>query len=71
MILAFASLGADVVIASRKLSDCEKTANEVRALGRRALAVACHVAKWDDCQHLFDATMKEYGRCDVFVNKWV
>ena len=32
---------ADVIVASRKLENCEKVADEVRALGRRALAVNC------------------------------
>ena len=42
MVLAFASAGADVVIASRKIGSCEAVAEEVRAsTGRQALAVAC------------------------------
>ncbi|KAI9016711.1 putative oxidoreductase [Hyaloraphidium curvatum] len=68
MVLAFARLGADVVIASRKLDECEKVAAEVRALGRKALPISCHVAKWDECDKLFNATMKEFGKCDVLVN---
>ena len=47
MVLAFARAGADVVIASRKLAACEAVAEEVRALGRRALPCACHVGQWD------------------------
>jgi NAD(P)-dependent dehydrogenase (short-subunit alcohol dehydrogenase family) len=43
MTLGFAESGADVVVASRKLDECERVADEVRALGRRALAVSCHV----------------------------
>ncbi len=39
MVMAFAERGADCVIASRKLDNCEAVAEEVRALGRRALAV--------------------------------
>lgn len=69
MVLAFAKLGADVVIASRKLDECEKVAVEIRKLGRKALAVSSHVAKWEDCDKLFKVTMAEYGRCDVLVNK--
>ena len=40
MVRAFAEHGADIVIASRKLDACEAAADEVRALGRRALAVS-------------------------------
>ena len=43
MIRAFASAGADVVVASRKLDACEALAAEVSdAAGVRALALACH-----------------------------
>jgi NAD(P)-dependent dehydrogenase (short-subunit alcohol dehydrogenase family) len=68
MVLAFADHGADVVIASRKIDTCEAVAAEVRARGRRALPVACHVAKWDDCDALVAATEAEFGRIDVLVN---
>ena len=46
MVTAFAERGADVIIASRKLEACEAAAAEVRALGRRALAVGAHVGRW-------------------------
>jgi NAD(P)-dependent dehydrogenase (short-subunit alcohol dehydrogenase family) len=69
MIRAFAECGADVVIASRKVEACEEYAAEItETTGRRALAVGCHVAKWDECGALVDAIYDEYGRCDVFVN---
>ncbi len=68
MALGFAEAGADVVVASRKLAPCEEVADEVRALGRRALAVSCHVGDWDQCGALVDATVAEFGRIDVLVN---
>jgi NAD(P)-dependent dehydrogenase (short-subunit alcohol dehydrogenase family) len=64
-----ASSGADVVIASRKLDNCETAAREIaEATGRRAVAVACHVGKWQDCDRLVDTVYDEVGRCDVLVN---
>src|ERR1700730_11711366 len=68
MALGFAEAGADVVVASRKLGPCEEVAAEARALGRQALAVRCHVADWDDCAALIDATIAAFGRIDVLVN---
>ena len=68
MVLGFAEAGADVIIASRKLDACEAVAQEVRALGRKALAVACHVGEWDDLQRLTDRAYSEFGRVDVLVN---
>ena len=41
--LGFAGAGADVVVASRKVENCEAVAREIEAMGRRALAVGCHV----------------------------
>jgi NAD(P)-dependent dehydrogenase (short-subunit alcohol dehydrogenase family) len=66
--LGFAEAGADVVVASRKLERCETVADEVRAMGRRAFAVSCHVGDWDQCQALIDAAVGEFGRIDVLVN---
>jgi NAD(P)-dependent dehydrogenase (short-subunit alcohol dehydrogenase family) len=68
MALGFADVGADVVVASRKLAPCEAVADEVRARGRRALAVTCHVGDWAQCDALVDATVTEFGRIDVLVN---
>src|SRR5476649_817685 len=65
MVRAFAERGADVVIASRKLDNCEKVAEEVRGLGRRALAHAVHAAKWDSIDALIEASYAEFGRVDI------
>ena len=69
MILAFAQMGADVVVASRKLDSCEETAAEVeRTTGRKALAVACHVGEWDQVERLAEAAYDHFGHVDVLVN---
>ena len=61
--------GADVVIASRKMENCEKAAREIHtATGRRALPVRCHLGHWEDCDQLVDTVYRELGRCDVLVN---
>ncbi len=68
MVLAFADAGADVIIASRKLENCQAVAAEVEARGRRALAVACHVGHWDDLDALVKQSYDTFGRVDVLVN---
>jgi 3-oxoacyl-[acyl-carrier protein] reductase len=66
---AFAEHGADVVVASRKRDACERVAADIRAAtGRRALGVAFHAGKWDDCERLLDAAAGALGRVDVLVN---
>jgi NAD(P)-dependent dehydrogenase (short-subunit alcohol dehydrogenase family) len=68
MVRAFAERGADVVVASRKLDNCEKVADEVRALGRRALAHQVHAAKWASIDELVTAAYTEFGRIDILIN---
>ncbi|MFB9763421.1 SDR family NAD(P)-dependent oxidoreductase [Nocardioides kongjuensis] len=48
--------------------DIASVADEVRALGRRALPVVCDVADPDDVRRLLDLTLAELGRVDVVVN---
>lgn len=68
MVKAFAERGADVIIASRKLENCEAVAEECRALGRKALAVSAHVGKWPDCDRLIEEAYAAFGRVDILVN---
>ncbi len=68
MALAFAGAGADVVVASRKLQNCEEVAAEVEAMGRRALAVACHVGHWEELDGLVEQAYDAFGHVDVLVN---
>ncbi len=67
--LHFAALGADVVINFfRNRKPAESTANEIRALGRRALVVKADVGDLDSITHLFDEIEAEFGGLDVFVH---
>jgi NAD(P)-dependent dehydrogenase (short-subunit alcohol dehydrogenase family) len=66
--LGFARAGADLVIASRKLAACEIVAREVEALGRRALAHACHMGRWAEIEQLVEAAYAAFGTIDILVN---
>jgi NAD(P)-dependent dehydrogenase (short-subunit alcohol dehydrogenase family) len=68
MALAFADAGADVVVASRKLENCQAVAREIEAKGRRGLPIACHVGQWDELDGLVEASYDAFGRVDVLVN---
>jgi NAD(P)-dependent dehydrogenase (short-subunit alcohol dehydrogenase family) len=69
IVQTLAEAGADVVIASRKLDSCEAAAAEVReSTGRRALPVAFHAGRWEECERLFHTTIEHFGRVDVLVN---
>ena len=69
MVLAFAQNGADVIIASRKIENCEALAKEVEeTTGRKALPVGCHVGEWPQCDALIDTAYESFGRVDILVN---
>ena len=42
---AFALAGADIAVASRKIDACEAAAREIRAMGRKAVAVSANVSQ--------------------------
>jgi NAD(P)-dependent dehydrogenase (short-subunit alcohol dehydrogenase family) len=66
--LALAEAGADIVVLARTAGDIEKTASEVRSLGRRALAIPTDVRISDQVLSLVEATLKEFGWIDILVN---
>jgi len=68
MALAFAKKGANVAIVSRKLDNCEAVAEEVRALGREAIGLSCHVGNWDQLETTVDMVVSELGPIDLLVN---
>ena len=65
---ALAEAGADIVVSSRKQDACEEAAEEVRRLGRRALAHACHMGDWDAIERLVEAAYGAFEKVDILVN---
>ncbi len=82
IVLRLAEEGAHVVVTARARDastfpqheqemgwkGIESVAGEVRAMGRRALAIDCDVADKDDLQRTVDAAIAEFGRIDILVN---
>jgi NAD(P)-dependent dehydrogenase (short-subunit alcohol dehydrogenase family) len=66
--LAFAREGASVAVSARTSSEIEEVAEEVRALGQRALAVQTDVSSEEDVADLVGETLKAFGRVDILVN---
>lgn len=72
--LKLASLGADIVVAAKTVTPqptlpgtIHSVAAEVRALGRRALAVQCDVRADEDVAKMVDAAEAAFGRVDILV----
>jgi NAD(P)-dependent dehydrogenase (short-subunit alcohol dehydrogenase family) len=68
MAIALAEAGADVVVTARSEAAIEETAGDIRALGRRALAVSCDVHNMQSVANVVDRTLAEFGQIDVLIN---
>jgi NAD(P)-dependent dehydrogenase (short-subunit alcohol dehydrogenase family) len=74
--LAFAAEGADIVVAARSESQPDprlpgtiyQTAQEVQALGRRALAVKTDVTDEEQIAAMVRRSLDAFGRVDILVN---
>lgn len=66
--LAFAKEGADIAVVDLTLPEAEATAAELKALGRRALAIKADVSKWDEVENMANLVNKELGRIDILIN---
>lgn len=66
--VGLAQAGADLAIASRKLPDLEKVAEEVKKTGRKCLPVVAHVGKTEEINNLVKKVLEEFGKIDILVN---
>jgi len=66
--LAFAELGADVVLASRTEGEIGAVAGEIEALGRKAWPIVADMSDLDAALGLLDRSIEAMGRVDVWVN---
>src|SRR5271154_3997310 len=73
--IRLAQEGADVVVAAKSEESTERlpgsiheTADAIRALGRRALAIATNVRDEDAIRNMIERTIAEFGRLDILVN---
>lgn len=66
--LTFARARADLSLASRTPKEIESVAEEVRALGSRALALPTDVAEEQEVEALVARTLEHFGKVDVLVN---
>jgi len=68
MAVGLARHGADVVVVSRTLAQCQQTAKEIEALGRTALALQVDVSKKADVDRMVARVLEAFRRIDVLVN---
>ena len=66
--LALADCGADVVVLARRQHEVDAVAEEIRARGRRALALSADVLDFTQVPKALDRVLAEFGRLDIMVN---
>jgi NAD(P)-dependent dehydrogenase (short-subunit alcohol dehydrogenase family) len=66
--LRFAQEGANVVLCDLDLDGCLSVAEEVKALGRKALAFKTDITKSAEIQAMVAGTLGEFGTIDVLAN---
>ena len=66
--LELARMGADIVVAELDQAGAKRTADEVSALGRRAVVAPTDVTKRADLRAMVDRATGELGRIDILVN---
>jgi 7-alpha-hydroxysteroid dehydrogenase len=66
--VAFAKVGANVVIASLPPDSIPPVIQEVETLGVRSLGLAVDVSNAEQAKSMVDQTLAQFGRVDVLVN---
>jgi NAD(P)-dependent dehydrogenase (short-subunit alcohol dehydrogenase family) len=69
--VTFAEAGADVVVCGRTLAELGEVTSEIRALGRRSLALKTDVTLKNEVTSLVERTIKDFGTIDILVNNAV
>ncbi|MCA9062396.1 MAG: SDR family oxidoreductase [Planctomycetaceae bacterium] len=70
--LELARGGANVVVnCSSSKAQAEQVAEEIRAIGRKALVVACDVSDISQVENMIEQAVAEFGRLDIFVSNAV
>lgn len=68
MAFKFAAAGAAVGVADLNLEAAQKVAEEIKAAGGRALAIAMDVTNEDEVNQGVDALVEEFGAVDVLIS---
>jgi NAD(P)-dependent dehydrogenase (short-subunit alcohol dehydrogenase family) len=66
--LELAGMGADIVVAELDQAGAERTASEVKGLGRRVSVVRIDVTSRADLKAMADRARAEFGRIDILIN---
>jgi meso-butanediol dehydrogenase/(S,S)-butanediol dehydrogenase/diacetyl reductase len=68
IVMRLAEAGADVAVVDIIFENAQKVAEEVKALGRRSIAIKTDVTRWDQVQDMVKQTVDQLGKLDIAVN---
>jgi NAD(P)-dependent dehydrogenase (short-subunit alcohol dehydrogenase family) len=68
MAQALAGAGADIAVVDLNPQNAEARAEQIRAIGRKAIAVTGNATSKVDLQAALEATLAQLGRCDILLN---
>jgi len=66
--LCLAKKGADIVVADVNLDGAKAVAEEIRSLGRKALAIRLNVTDVASADEMVELTLKEFKKIDILIN---
>lgn len=66
--LKMAEAGADVAVSDVKIADAEAVAEQIKGMGRNAIAVKADVSVKEQVDALVDETVEKLGKIDIMVN---
>ncbi len=66
--LALAKEGIDVVVNARHLPEIQATANEIKTLGHKSMAIQCDVSNYEAVKEMVHKIISQWGGIDILVN---
>lgn len=68
MALAIADAGADVILVGRDVPSLERTAEDIRNLGRKAVTINGDVGNPEECESICKRVLAEHSPIDIVIN---
>lgn len=68
MALAIAEAGADVILTGRDSASLDRTATDIRALGREAVTIPADMGIPESCEAACRKTLADHGPIDILIN---
>lgn len=63
-----AEAGAEVVLCSRKINNCQEVADKIKEAGGRATAFSCDVSQENEVIQMVEKVKEKYGKVDILIN---